>query len=61
MREFIESHFDKLILLFVTLTDRALIAFITNDKIVAWLERADDMVLGALIAIITGRTAMKSS
>lgn len=60
MREFIESHFDKLVLLFVTLTDRALIAVISNDKTVAWLERADDMVLGALIAIITGRAAMKS-
>lgn len=55
MREFIEAHFDKLVLVFITMSDRALIAFITNEKIVTWLERADDLVLGALIAIITGR------
>lgn len=59
MRDFIDSHFDKILLLALLLSDRVLFTFVQKDPLIKLLENADPIVLGALIGLITGRMGVK--
>ena len=58
MRALIEKHFDKLLLLALSLVIMmlgALAVAVKSDKGLDWAIQSESMVVGAIVALATGR------
>lgn len=57
MKELIHAHFDKLLLAFLFLVALGVVLYLAttgNQATLGWSQHAADLILGALIGMITG-------